>query len=380
MRNEDGRNSLDPGSAVSDGQRGLVYRGVSYDTGCNFATGQGPISRAVWSTERMKDEIGAISDGMNCNSVTIFGSDHGRMAETVEEAVSRGLHVWLQPRLVDCPQEEILEHLAQGAQLAESFRKQGADIHFSIGCVHQVQTPGIVPGEKYHERMANLYVDGDHHFFKPTGSYDLEEAKNRLNEFLGRAAAISGENFGGELIYSAGPFEDVDWSIVDFIGLTYYYSHHPTREGYAKELGSYRKWGKPIVISEYGSPAYKGAAERGLLAFDVVDRAAEVPTVFDGYVRNEQAQADFHIRMLTMFEELGMHSVAVAEFIHPTHPHSTDPRYDIDIASWALTKTIREDHSDWASPYSWEPKEAFHAIARHFAAARQAQALAALYS
>jgi hypothetical protein len=125
------------------------------------------------------------------------------------------------------------------------------------------------------------------------------------------------------------------------------------------------------VISEYGSPAYEGASDRGLLAFDVIDRSKPVPTVFDGYLRNEQAQADYHLRMLAMFEELGIHSVAVAEFIHPTHPHSADPRYDLDIASWALTKTIREDYADWASPYRWEPKEAFTAIGGYYADARR---------
>lgn len=33
--------------------RGLSYRGVAYDTGTNFETGQGPLSRAVWSIPRM---------------------------------------------------------------------------------------------------------------------------------------------------------------------------------------------------------------------------------------------------------------------------------------------------------------------------------------
>jgi hypothetical protein len=351
--------------------RGLVYRGISYDTGCNFATGQGSISRLAWSTEQMRAEIDAIADGLHANSVTVFGTDLGRLAETVAAAVERGLHVWLQPRLVDRPQEETLDHLADGARLAESFRRQGADIRYSIGCVHYVMTPGIVPGEKYHERMANMFADAEHHFLKPTGSFDQDDATVRLNDFLGRAAAVARQNFRGELIYSAGRFENVDWSLLDYVGLTYYYTHHPTREGHAQEIGSYRRWGKPIVISEYGSPAYVGAADRGLLAFDVIDRAATPPTVFDGYLRNERAQADYHLRMLRMFEELGVHSVAIAEFIHPTHPHSTDPRYDLDIASWAITKTIRDDYADHASNYRWEPKEAFYAIGEYYAAARE---------
>ncbi len=349
----------------------LVYRGVSYDTGSNFATGQGPLSRAVWSAERMREEIAAIAGPLHCNSVTIYGSDFARLTETVTEAADRGLHVWLQPRLVDRAQEEILDHLAEGARIAESFRRQGAAIRYSIGCTHPIGTPGIIPGERYHDRMANLFTQDEHHFLRPTGGYDRALSASRLNEFLTRAANVVRRNFSGELIYSAGNFEDVDWSLLDYVGLTYYFSHHRSREGHADEIGGYRRWGKPIVISEYGSPAYAGAAERGMLAFDVIDRSGPVPTVFDGYVRDEQAQAAYHLAMLAMFEELGIYSVAIAEFIHPTHPHSDDPRYDLDIASWALVKTIREDYSDWASPYRWEPKAAFRAVARYYEQARQ---------
>lgn len=362
-------NGTNAAEATSE-QRGFVYRGVSYDSGCNFNTGQGPISRAVWSTDRMREEISAISDELHCNSVTISGSDFDRVEETVAAAVEKGLHVWLQPRLVDRSQEEILEHLTEGARLAQSFLDRGADIRYSIGCVHLIQTPGIVAGDMYHERMANVLGDANHNFLKPTSEIDWTDASVRLNAFLAKAASAARQNFSGELIYSAGPFEDVDWSVLDYVGLTYYYAVFPTREGYAADLGRYRRWGKPIVISEYGSQAYEGAAERGFMGFDVVDRFHGEPTVFDGYFRKESAQAEFHLRMLSMFEELGIHSVAVTEFIHPTHPHSPDPRLDLDIASFAITKTIRDDYSDWASPYRWEPKASFHTIAGYYASSQ----------
>lgn len=358
---------------------GFVYRGVSYDVGSNFATGQGPLSRASWSTEQMLREIDAISSGLNANSVTVYGTELDRLTETTQAAVDRGLHVWLQPRIVDRPHDETIEHLAEAARIAESFRTQGADIRLSLGCAHYVMTPGMLPGDQYHQRMGTVFANADHehHFLKQGDTdFDREDSTRRLNEFLGRAAATARSIFGGELIYSAAWFEDVDWSIVDYVGLTYYFSHHPTGEGHAEEIGSYRRWNKPIVISEYGSMAYDGAADRGLLAFDVVDRAAKPATVFDGYVRNETAQADYHQRMLRMFEDLGVHSVAMAEFIHPTHPHSTDPKYDLDIASMAITKTIRDDHFDWASTYRFEPKEAFYAIAEYYANAGRRQAAA----
>ncbi|MDA3647016.1 abortive phage infection protein [Saccharopolyspora indica] len=351
------------------GVHDLTLRGVSYDTGSNFNTGQGELSRVVWSNARMREEIAAIDRQLHCNSVTVYGSEIDRLTETAEAAAERGLHIWLQPRLMDVGQDEVLDHLAEAAELAERLRTDGAAVTFSVGCVHLVSTPGLLDGDTYHERMANIHAGADHNFLRPTATADLARGAERLNEFLGRAVEVTRGRFGGPVSYAAAPFEDVDWRPFDLVGLTYYFSYHPTRAGYAAELGKYREWGKPVVISEYGTTTYRGAAERALLAFDIVDRTQEVPTVYDGVVRNEQAQANFHVRMLTMFAELGMHGATVCEFIHPTHPHSTDPRYDLDAASMAITKTIRDDYGDHGSPYRWEPKKSFQAIAEHFATA-----------
>jgi hypothetical protein len=40
-----------------------------------------------------------------------------------------------------------------------------------------------------------------------------------------------------------------------------------------------------------------------------------------------------------------------------------DPRYDLDIASFSLCKVIRKNQADEASPYRWEPKKSFDAVA-----------------
>ncbi|HEX6870837.1 MAG TPA: abortive infection protein, partial [Micromonosporaceae bacterium] len=307
---------------------------------------------------------------LRCNSVTIYGSDLDRLAETSAAAVEQGLHVWLQPRLVDRPQEEILDFLGRAARLAESLRQDGAKITFSVGAVHLVFTPGIVPGGKYHERMANVYAGADHNVLKPTGSVDPAAARQELNVFLYRASSVARDHFNGNIAYSAAPFEDVDWRLFDFIGLMYFYhsTYHPEFEWHEREVGRYRKWNKPIFIAEFGTGTYRGAAEKAFLSFDIVDRTGPVHLVLEQYVRNEQAQAEYHLKMFDMFERLDVHGVSVYEFIHPTHPHSTHPRLDLDAASMAIVKTIRDDYTNPNSTYRWEPKESFHAIATYNAA------------
>lgn len=347
---------------------GLHYRGVAYDVGSNHETGQGELSRMVWSDELMRSEIDLVADELNANSVTIYGTALDRVEATVAYALDRGLHVWLQPRLMDGAQQDVLDFIGEVGGLGESFRRLGADIHLSIGCTHSIQTEGIMPGEFYHNRMGNAFPDADHHFLRPVGPIDDEDVARKLNAFLTKAAAVGRATFKGRITYSGGPFEDVDWSLVDYIGLVEYFYPHPSRAAYTEELNSYRRWGKPVMISEYGSFTYKDSHTKGLLGFDIVDRTVEPPTVFTGFVRDEQAQADFHLESLRLFDELGIYSVAVTELVHPTHPHSPDPRYDLDTASMTITKSIRDDYFDHLSTYRAEPKESFRAIARYYGA------------
>ncbi len=88
-------------------------------------------------------------------------------------------------------------------------------------------------------------------------------------------------------------------------------------------------------------------------------------------MRSERTQADHLTNMLSIFESEGLYSASWYSFISPDVPHApSDPIHDLDTASFGLVKVIRERHNDPASPYRWEPKKSFHALARHNAAAR----------
>ncbi|WP_328450751.1 MULTISPECIES: hypothetical protein [unclassified Amycolatopsis] len=369
--------STHEGDILAPRGTGLTYRGVAYDCGSNHETGQGSNSRMVWSDDIMRTEIDSIADGLKANSVTIYGTLFDRLEATTAYAIERGLHVWLQPRLMDGEQPAVLEHIGKTAALAEKFRLQGADIHVSVGCTHAIQTMGIMPGEFYHNRMGNAFPDSDHHFLRPVGPIDHDDVERKLNAFLAKAVEVARANFGGGITYSAGSFERVDWTPFDYIGIVDYYHPKPDREAYLAELAAYRKWNKPIMISEYGTFTYKGASEKGLLGFDIVDRTVEPPRVFDGFVRDEQAQADFHLDRLRLYDEFGIYSVAVTEFVHPTHPHSEDPQWDLDTASMTITKTIRDDYFDHFTTYHIEPKESYKAIARYYEAVTEREHRAA---
>jgi hypothetical protein len=346
------------GRAPGAVRRGLPYRGICYDTGTRFFGLDGPTSRPVWNGPLMRGEIRAIRDRLHCNSVSLFGTDVRRLVETSTEALERGLHVWLQPRLFEHSREEVLDHLARTAREAERLRRRHSRLHLNVGCEYILFTRGIVPGESFAERVAYLSDPAS----------DFQAVFQRLRAFIARAAAVARSHFNGKITYAAASIEPVDWSLFDFVGLDYYDFHRDPAD-HARGLAAFRKWGKPIVICEFGSCTYEGAPERGGSGYDIIDWNKDIPEIIGDPVRSEKAQADHLITMLGVFEAQGVHTASMYEFINPESPHSPNPRYDLDMACFAVVKTIREDFTDSSSPYRWEPKRAFHAIARHYRAA-----------
>jgi hypothetical protein len=337
----------------------LTYRGVTYDTGTQ-ALGE-PLAREVWSTERMKGEIAAIADRLHANSISVFGTDVHRLVDTATAALERGLHVWIQPRLYDGSQAEVLAHLARTAREAERLRKKYSRVSLNVGVESTIFTPGIIPGKTWWERIKRL----------STGRLDYRALERRLNAFLAHASAVAREHFHGKITYSAGPWEaeGLNWSLFDYVGLDYY-AFHPKRAEYVRELSRFRRFGKPIVITEFGTNAFEGAPKLEGDGWAIVDYSKHRPEIPRKYVRNEKVQADYLAEMLAIFESQHIYAAYVYTFISPDAPYSPSPRFDYDLASFAVVKVIRDHPWVTSSPYHWEPKQAFEALAEHYGAAR----------
>jgi hypothetical protein len=336
---------------------GLALRGVTYDTGTLTL---GATTRRVWSAEQTAHDIAAIAGPLSCSTVTVFGSDLDRLYGTARAALRRGLHVSIQPRLYDHSPSAVLAHLSEAAQRAHHLRREhpGA-VTLIAGCEHMLFTPGIVPGRTFLQRIANL----------SSGKVDFAAAERRLNRFLGRAAATCRRQFDGPLTYAAAEFELVDWSRFDLIGLDYY-AYHRDRNGHSRTLRPFRRWGKPIVICEFGCCTYRGAPRRGGDGYDIVDYSTDPPVLTGDHVRSERTQARYIGHMLDVFESERLHSACLYTFIEPDSPYLPDPRHDLDTAAFAIVKVIRRRPYDPRSPYRWQRKLAFGAVAAHNAARR----------
>ncbi|MCT7351388.1 abortive phage infection protein [Streptomyces sp. 15-116A] len=347
-----GRAQAVPATATDPGNRpgGLRRHGVVYTVGAGETPG------TAWSARRMRADVRAIRDELHADTLDVTGDGVERLTATAAEAAERGLHVWLQPTLGDVPQRDILEHLAETGRFAERLRRQGASVELSVGCEFWLFVPGIIPGETAVERIENIQ----------NGTVDWESALRCLDRFTARAAAVGRSVFGGRLSYAAAQDDRVDWTLFDVIGIDYY-SYHPRPQDYVRELRRYLRWGKPLAITEFGTCAYVGAPKAGGMAWDVVDHDKEPPEIKGDLVRSERVQAEYVTDLLDVFESMGLYAVMAFEFIAADAPHRPDdPRHDLDMATYAITKTLKDDPDDPSSDWHWEPKQAFHALARRY--------------
>ncbi|WP_223775787.1 abortive phage infection protein [Streptomyces sp. 135] len=336
---------------VQDQPRGLTYRGVCYQVG------DGESHATRWTPARMRHDVRAIRRDLHANSVSVFGDGVERLAATASEAAERGLHVWLQPRLADVPQGDILDHLAEVGRHAERMRRQGARVHLSVGCEFVLFVPGIVPGATTMERVDNLLK----------GDFDPQAMARGLRDFIARAARTGRSVFHGPLTYGAAHDDEVDWSLFDIVGVNYY-GYHRTKAAYVKDLAPYQRWGKPMAITECGSCTYEGApVDGGMGWYEAIDQTKEPAEISAGLRRGEPTQAAYLLDVFDVFESMNLHAALAYTFVSPELPHHPDePRHDLDMASHGLTKAVRDHYDDPESRWHWEPKESFRALARHF--------------
>ncbi|MCZ4608754.1 abortive phage infection protein, partial [Streptomyces sp. Lzd4kr] len=338
-------------------QRGLKHRGVVYTVGAGETPG------TAWSEARMRRDVRLIRDDLHADTLDVTGDGVDRLTATAAEAAERGLHVWLQPTLGDVPEREILDSIAECGRFAERLRRQGASVDFSVGCEFWLFVPGIIPGETVLDRVENLQK----------GNVDMARMQRRLARFTAKAATVGRSVFHGRLSYAAAQdeeFEPVDWRLFDIVGIDYY-SYFRDPSDHVRELRRHLRWGKPLAITEFGTCAYVGAPETAGMGWNIVDYTKEPNEIKGDPVRSERTQAAYLVDLLDVFESMDLYAAMAFEFVTPDAPHRPDdPRYDLDLASYAITKPIRKHPNDPNSTWHWEPKEAYRALAHRYASCR----------
>ena len=340
-------------------------KGINYDVGTLTVT-KDSSSRETFDPLLVQREIDIIKNDVHCTAIRISGQDIPRLLLASEYALRQGLEVWFSPRWIDATEQEMLVYLAQCAQAAEHLRQEFPRVVFVVGCELTFFLQGLVDGNSSLERMQT--------FMKPWRLLKSTLVKGpfnkRLNAFLARATTVVRDKFHGQLTYASGPWEAVNWTLFDFVGIDYYRDAR-NASSYRQTLRKYFTYGKPVVILEFGCCTYQGAEEKGGYGWAIVNRSTTPRQLQGAYVRDEQVQATYLRELLDIFREEDVEGAFVFTFVMPAYPYNDDPRYDLDMASYSLVKTCANHMGQTYNDVPWEPKESFKQVARSYNALEQ---------
>ncbi|MGH9090176.1 MAG: hypothetical protein ACRDZR_02160 [Acidimicrobiales bacterium] len=336
-------------------------KGIAYVTG--FVT-DGSISREHFDAEVVKRELTIIRDDLHCNAVQIVGGDPDRLELAAGCAAELGLEVWFSPAPLELTPDAILSLFIECAERAERVRKTGAEVVFVAGIELTIMDRGFVSGDTQQERLACLVAE-------PGRPERLREVSVRVNDFLVRAVAEIRVRFGGRITYASIPFERPDWTLFDIVAVELI-RNADVADQYRDGVRAIVAGGKPVAITGFGAATYRGAGDRGARAMEIVeyDEATQTPLQLDGeYVRDEAEQAATLCDVLEILDTEGVDSAFIWLFELCNFPHRPDgdSRYDLDLASPGIVKTLEGCNGDTYPDMTWEPKAAFGAVADSYA-------------
>jgi hypothetical protein len=194
----------------------------------------------------------------------------------------------------------------------------------------------------------------------------LERASHTLRDIV-RAAR---ETFAGPLTYAAGPWETVDWDLFDLVSVDAYRDAGNAAR-YRDELHAYRRFGKPVAVTEFGCCTYRGAASRGGMGWMIADEKSDPPVIPGTYERDEQEQVRHLHDMLAIYEAEDIDSAFWHTFAGFEAPrHHSDPHRDLDLASYGAVAVLDHARGTTYPDMTWEPKQVFGALAAAYARAR----------
>lgn len=244
-----------------------------------------------------------LAEDLHCTSVNLLGSDVDRLESCARSAAEAGLEVWLQPRLIDRPHHEVLDHLVTVGEIARRLAMDGADTYVHPGCELTIFLPDLIRG-------------------------------------------------------AAGEWERVDWSGFDLVGVNLY-REDANRRTYAGKLASLVARGKPVIVTEFGCCTYPGAERAGGGGHEVIDYSVLPPRIDPSMSRDEAAQADHLEELVKLYAGVGVAGCFVYAFSEPTNPFSEDPAHDLDKASYGIVRTLPGDPAGG----TWQKKQAFDRLA-----------------
>ncbi len=337
-------------------------RGITYDTG--FLTPVGS-THEPFDSDIVQREMRIIHDDLHCNAVRITGGDVDRLEIAATHAAAVGLEVWWSPFTNDLTTDELLAVLATSAERAERLRQLRAEVVLLTGSEIGLVTVGFLPGATFNERLGLLTAPQRLRELMP-------EVRARINDFLGTAVEVVRGRFGGKISYASLPFEGINWTPFDIISTDAGYRSVEVADQYRESIRAFVAQGialgKPVAITEFGCTTFRGAANLGGRGDSLVEwgDGSRPPRLKGEYIRDEGEQATYLRELLDIFTTEGIDTAFVNTFARYDLPNRSDPREDLDMASYGVVKVFGNHHGHTYPDIPWEPKLAFTTLADYY--------------
>src|ERR1019366_4953095 len=344
----------------------MQHQGVHYDTGTVFRGPGYAIStrRPAVDMSVVRRELEIIRDDLHANAVRIWGSAVGRITAAAEVALGLGLEVWFSPAFFEYSPEETTARLVAAAKAAAQLETaHPGRVVFVAGFELTLLMQGIVAGKSVTERLKRLKADW------------ALLSNGKLNEYLAALASRLRAGFDGALTYASLTFEQVDWGPFDYVGVDHYREAR-TKDRYVEMLKPFLATGKPVIVTEFGMRTFHGAESSGALGFGVTDTTRlwlhtrpvigrfVRPRLKGTFQRDEAMQAREVAESLDELERSGVAGALLSTFVTPEAYTDDDPRYDLDMDSMSLVKSLPGGRHGTVCPdMHWEPTRSFSAVA-----------------
>lgn len=340
----------------------MNYRGIVYDVGLQYNPGE--YSVETFNPELVRYDMGVISNILRANAVRIEGEEISRLVAAAEIAGELGLKVFFNPWWMNADSSQIVEYMAEAAKSAETLREKGCDITFVTGCEYTIFNSGIIEGNSVSERLLSMAGLADLKDQPEKINAAMSEINDKLNSVLRDIVKVVRENFNGDVVYSSGTWEQVDWLIFDAVGVDYYRDRQSDEE-YVAGIQGYLKYGKPVWVMEVGCCTYEGAAALGGGGFTVCQGVDEEGNgIYVGGKkpnRSEKEQADYDEKQIRLLNDSGIEGMFIFEFSFPISPYR-ETGLDSDLTAYPIVKSFPKDDPRSQKMPPWEPKEAFYRV------------------
>ncbi|WP_269855496.1 hypothetical protein [Streptomyces sp. RPT161] len=330
--------------------------GINYDTG--FDPFGDESSRPHFDADAVRRDMAVIVNELHCDAVRVSGADPERLSVAAQAAAEAGLEVWFAPFPCNMAREQLIEYFAECARRAQRIRATGAEVVYVTGCEVSLFNPGFIPGDDLDARL-NAMMHSPSQWY----TTELPAVIARLNTLLADVADEAHKHFGGPISYASGPWEHIDWTPFDIVGVDAYRAHY-NEATFPDEVRGHLRHGKPVVATEFGCCTYRGAAARGGAGWMVLEKGADGERrLKERLERDEREQSRYFSELLAVFEEEGLDAAFWFTYAswHLIH-HSSDPARDTDMAAYGVQAVLPDG--------TLRPKHVFRTIAAAYAKAK----------